>query len=132
MAFFGKVIGNANEITTEALPDRFENMLAFNEEIRSGFKIIRDYIVFTNLRLIYSDHQGVTGMKCEDRSFPYRSLVSWSFETAGPTMANKTVRIWLYGIPKPYKLDFPPKYDLIELEVAFAEALSFSAPITSA
>ncbi len=53
------------------------------EETISCYKAIRDYIVFTNKRMIVVDVQGITGKKKEYSIFPYSKLQAFSVETAG-------------------------------------------------
>lgn len=116
-------IGNATEKELSELEDRFGNMLAVCEEIRSGFSLIRDLFIFTSHRLIYLDYKGVTGIQVEFRSIPFKSLTSWSFESAGPAGISQTLRLWIAGFPKPFKVDFPRDADVQNLEVLIAEAV---------
>ncbi|WP_371163941.1 PH domain-containing protein [Buchananella felis] len=59
-----------------------------------AFKTLRDAAVFTNLRLIVRDSQGITGKKVEMYSLPYRSINMWSSETAGFLGANTEMELW--------------------------------------
>ena len=62
---FGRLIqglaGNFSEQSKEALTKEFGQYLLENEEIQSGYKLIRDSIIFTNIRIIFTDKQGTTG-----------------------------------------------------------------------
>ena len=53
------------------------------EETIACYKAVRDYIVFTNKRMIVVDVQGLTGKKREFSIFPYSKLQAFSVETAG-------------------------------------------------
>lgn len=59
---FGKFIqglaGNFSEQNKEALIKEYGQYLLENEEIQSGYKLIRDAIIFTNIRIIFTDKQG--------------------------------------------------------------------------
>lgn len=44
---------------------------------------MRDYVVFTNKRLIACNVQGITGSKKDFTSLPYSKLQAFSIETAG-------------------------------------------------
>ena len=59
---FGRLIqglaGNFSEQSKEALTKEFGQYLLENEEIQSGYKLIRDSIIFTNIRIIFTDKQG--------------------------------------------------------------------------
>lgn len=49
------VLGNMNEENKESLSKEYSQYLFDNEEIQSGYKLIRDAIIFTNLRIIFVD-----------------------------------------------------------------------------
>ncbi|HYH02265.1 MAG TPA: PH domain-containing protein [Bacillota bacterium] len=57
--------------------------LAPGEEIQAVFKTFRDFVLFTNRRIIVADKQGLTGRKVESLTIPYRSVVLYSMENAG-------------------------------------------------
>ena len=44
-------------------PEDLKSMLMENEEVLCAYKTVRDAAVFTNLRLIVRDAQGLTGKK---------------------------------------------------------------------
>ena len=54
---FGKFIqglaGNFSEENKETLIKEYGQYLLENEEIQSGYKLIRDSIIFTNIRIIF-------------------------------------------------------------------------------
>ncbi len=60
--------GNAREVGAEELHRSLGDILADDEFIDKGFKMVRDLLVFTNKRLILVDKQGVTGKKVEIQS----------------------------------------------------------------
>jgi|GEM_PF-178635 len=118
---FQTLQGNAVEIEPEKLDEHVQNMLLPNEEIRSVTQVIRDVFVFTDYRLICIDYQGVTGIQTEYRSIPYRSISSWSLETAGPVGISKVLKIWIFGNVKPFKVRISREYETLSIEMAFAE-----------
>jgi hypothetical protein len=87
---FGKIleyIGNdQGEIDPTAVDHELHNgtpILLDDEKVLLAFKAGRDMSVFTNLRVMTVDVQGLTGQKVEYCSYPYKSIRAWSFETAG-------------------------------------------------
>ena len=52
----------------ETLIKEYGQYLLENEEIQSGYKLIRDSIIFTNIRIIFTDKQGATGRKMSIKS----------------------------------------------------------------
>jgi hypothetical protein len=58
-------------------------VLLEDEKVLLAFKAGRDMSIFTNLRVMTIDVQGLTGHKVEYTSCPYKSIRAWSVETAG-------------------------------------------------
>eukprot|EP00980_Cylindrotheca_fusiformis_P028777 scaffold22642_cov134-Cylindrotheca_fusiformis.AAC.32 len=58
-------------------------VLLEDERVLLAFKAGRDISIFTNLRVVTIDVQGLTGHKVEYSSCPYKFIRAWSVETAG-------------------------------------------------
>lgn len=95
MGIFNKILGNASEVSSEKLNEKFGRLLIENEEIELGFQLLRDTFMFTNKRLILIDVQGFTGSKAEYKSFPYKSISRFSLETAGTFDLDAELKIWI-------------------------------------
>lgn len=95
MGLFNKILGNASEVSTEKLHEKYGRLLAENEQIELGFKLIRDVFMFTNKRLILIDVQGITGSKVEYKSLPYKNVSRFSLETAGTFDLDAELKIWI-------------------------------------
>ena len=95
MGLFNKLIGNASQETPESLHEKYGRLLIDDEEIEMGFKLMRDVFMFTNLRLILIDVQGLTGSKMEYKSMPYKSISRFSLETAGTFDFDAELKIWI-------------------------------------
>ena len=78
--------GNQRELDAHAIDQVLHTstrILLDDEKVLMAFKAGRDSSVFTNLRVISIDVQGLSGQKIEYTSLPYHSIRSWSVETAG-------------------------------------------------
>ncbi len=95
MGLLNKILGNASEISSEKLTDKYGKLLVENEEIELGFKLLRDTFMFTNKRLILIDVQGLTGSKTECKSMPYKNISRFSLETAGTFDLDAELKIWI-------------------------------------
>ena len=95
MGFFNKLMGNASEVSSEKLNEKYGRLLIENETIELGFKLLRDTFIFTNKRLILIDVQGITGSKVEYLSLPYKSISRISLETAGTFDLDAELKIWI-------------------------------------
>lgn len=106
MGFLHGLIGNASEVDVKELQAELTAFLIEDEAIETAFKLIRDYFVFTNKRLILIDKQGVTGKKVEYTSIPYHSIGHFSIETAGHFDLDSEMKLWIKGHPHPITKDF--------------------------
>lgn len=95
MGLFNKILGNASEISTDKLNEKYGRLLIENEQIELGFKLLRDVFMFTNKRLILIDVQGITGSKAEYKSMPYKNISRFSLETAGTFDLDAELKIWI-------------------------------------
>lgn len=82
--------------------DSFKNdvklLLVDGEDIISSFKGMRDYVVFTNKRVISVNVQGITGKKIDYTSLPYKNVVIFSVETAGTLDLDAELDLWFSGL----------------------------------
>jgi len=95
MGLFNKILGNASEVSSEKLQEKYVKLLAENEQIEMGFQLLRDTFMFTNKRLIIVDVQGITGSKVEYKSMPYKNISRFSLETAGTFDLDAELKIWI-------------------------------------
>lgn len=70
------------------------------ERIALEYLSIRDRLVFTNLRVICIDIQGLTGKKAEFFVLPYSKSVAFSVETAGSLDLDAEPKLWASGLGK--------------------------------
>ncbi len=95
MGLFNKILGNASEVSTDKLQEKYNRLLIDNEEVELGFELLRDVFIFTNKRLILVDIQGITGSKVEYKSLPYKNISRFSLETAGTFDLDAELKIWI-------------------------------------
>ena len=65
---------------------RFEDLaplLIPGEQVLGNYTAMRDYVVFTDKRVISVNVQGLTGKKKDFTSLPYSKVQAFSIETAG-------------------------------------------------
>ena len=118
------VLGNMNEENKESLSKEYSQYLFDNEEIQSGYKLIRDAIIFTNLRIIFVDKQGATGRKTSFKSIYLSHIVDVEMETAGTGFDDSEITItYLTNINRiarqedieSRKFEFPKQTDIVPL-----------------
>lgn len=74
---------NLHPIEADSVREDVKGLLIEGEEIMQAFKTIRDQIIFTNLRIIAVDVQGVTGMRKSFSSMPYTTIQFFTIQTPG-------------------------------------------------
>ena len=95
MGFFSAILGNAGVAQPNELATEYGVLLAEDEAIEIGFKLMRDVFIFTNKRLILVDKQGLTGKKVEYLSVMYKSISRFAIETAGHLDLDAELKIWV-------------------------------------
>ena len=126
MGILQGLAGNLSKVPQEELESKYGKYLVKGESVQIGFKLIRDILIFTNIRIIAIDRQGATGKKMRVKSIHYDTIVEVSCETAGFGIDDSEIDI-VY-ITSPYhkahsislskkKFEFPKKFDIAPLYV---------------
>lgn len=114
-------LGNYSEIPIETLTAEYGMYLMDGEAITIGFKLIRDALIFTNRRIIFTDKQGATGTKTSIKSINLYSIVDVSMETSGFGFDDSELTFTyintpnLRGLNPQYSsqtLEFPKKFNV--------------------
>jgi hypothetical protein len=77
-----------------AIPGDVQALLVQGEQAVAAYRTFRDTAIFTNMRLIVRDAQGMTGKKVEIYSLPYSRIDMWSSENAGTLDWNSELEMW--------------------------------------
>lgn len=124
MGLFNKILGNASEVSSEKLNEKYGRLLVESETIELGFKLLRDTFMFTNRRLILVDVQGITGSKVEYKSLPYKNISRISLETAGTFDLDAELKIWISSENMPsVSKKFNKSIDVYEVQKYLAEKI---------
>jgi hypothetical protein len=84
------------------------------EQFVASFKAVRDFVVFTDKRLIAVNVQGITGKKRDFTSLPYSKIQAFSIETAGTFDLDAELDLWFSGLGK-VRLEFKGSADIRQL-----------------
>lgn len=124
MGLLNGLMGNMSQVTDEEIKSKFGNYLFDDEEIKSGYKLVRDMIVFTNIRTIFMDKQNVTGKKTAFKSIYFMSIVDVDAETAGFGIDDSEIvitylanahRTAFHEDQRQVKFEFPKSFDFSSL-----------------
>lgn len=123
MGLLDGLLGNASELDPQELNQEFSPILADNEQVELGFKLIRDMFVFTNKRMIIIDKQGITGKKVEYHSVPYKSITHFIVESAGHFDMDSELKIWIAGTSDPIVYDLKRGSDVVAIQKTLANCM---------
>ena len=120
MGLLDGLLGNASKIDPARVQDDYSRILAASERVEHAYQLIRDISVFTNLRLVLVNKQGLSGNKVEYLSIPYSRISRFSIEAAGTFDLNADLKIWMVDSGDPVILQFNKKLDIYEVQAVLA------------
>lgn len=124
MSFWDHVLGLSSQIDVQTLTAELQGVLIGDERILAGYKDIRDLTVFTSLRLLLIDKQGLTGSKKQYMTIPYRNISHFSVETAGSFLdADCELEIHMRGGQMPIVRLFKKGTDVVSIQRMLAAAI---------
>lgn len=89
-------------------------LLIAGETAQVTAKAMRDYVVFTDKRIIAVNVQGITGKKKDFTSLPYSKIQAFSVETAGTFDLDAELEVWFSGLGKVH-FEFKGSFDVATL-----------------
>lgn len=92
------------------------------ETIISEYSAIRDFVLFTNKRIIAVNAQGFSGKKKDFTSLPYSKIQAFSVETAGTLDLDAELEIYFSGLGK-VKFEFRGESDILEIGKMISEMI---------
>lgn len=125
MRILNRLAGNASRVDNHLVKDLLEELLVSGEHTQITYRLIRDFVVFTNKRLILIDIQGVSGKKKSIESIPYTSISRFSIETAGTVDLDSELDIYISASTEPtVSIDFGKQDgNIYEIARTLAEAI---------
>ncbi len=107
-------IAKLREVSARKFEAQLRGIMIGGENIMSCYQGVRDYVVFTNKRLITVNVQGFTGKKQDFTSLPYSKIQAFSVETAGVFDLDCELELWFSGLGK-VRLEFVGNTDVTEI-----------------
>ena len=86
------------EVAANSFDETVSMFYVEGEESIACYQAVRDYMIFTNKRMIVVDVQGLTGKKRDYSSFPYKKIQAFSVKTAGVLDRDTDVDIIFAGL----------------------------------
>lgn len=95
-------------------PKDVEALLIPNENIVGTYQGVRDYVTFTNKRIISVNVQGLTGKKKDYTSLPYSKIQAFSVETSGNFDLDSELELYFSSLGK-VKFEFSGACNIVEI-----------------
>lgn len=112
--FQNSVFLKLRKVENAAVSNNLLRLLLPGENIIGTYKGIRDYVVFTDKRVISVNVQGVTGKKQDFTSMPYKKISVFSVETSGLLDLDSELEMYFSGVGK-VKFEFSGNTDAVEI-----------------
>lgn len=109
-------------ITGDSVEKDVAPLFISGEQIIGAYKAIRDYVVFTNKRVIAVNVQGMTGKKKDFTTLPYSKVQSFSIETAGVLDMDSELDLYFSGLGH-VRLEFSGASDIIRIGQMISEKI---------
>ena len=103
-----------SQCNPQDIAPQIEPLLIQGEQVIATYKAIRDFVVFTDKRLVAVNVQGLTGKKRDFTSLPYSKIQAFSIETAGTFDLDAELDLWFSGLGT-VRLEFKGKTDIRSL-----------------
>ncbi|WP_370193413.1 MULTISPECIES: PH domain-containing protein [Aurantimonas] len=122
MGLISGLMGLPSDADATAIEADLAPILLPGEGVELAFQIMRDLLVFTDLRLIMVDKQGMTGRKRHIQSVPYRSITMFAIETAGSFDTDSEMTLWVSG-QSPITRPLSRRADIAGIQRALAQGV---------
>lgn len=102
------------KVANSTMANAVSGILIPGENIIGTYKGVRDYVVFTDKRVISVNVQGLTGKKQDFTSMPYSKISVFSVETAGTLDLDSELEMYFSGVGK-VRFEFSGSCDIVEI-----------------
>nr|WP_317379589.1 PH domain-containing protein [uncultured Faecalimonas sp.] len=112
--FTNGTFAKLKQVDPNTVIKNIQPLLVTNEQVLSAYKGIRDYVVFTDKRVISVNVQGMTGKKKDFSSLPYSKISAFSVETAGVLDMDSELEMYFSGLGK-VKFEFSGQSNIVQI-----------------
>ncbi len=106
----------------ESVENEVKPLFVPDEHIIGAYKTIRDFVIFTNKRIVAVNVQGITGKKKDYSSLPYSKIQAFSVETAGVLDLDSELELYFSGLGK-VKFEFTGACGIVEIGQLIGEKI---------
>ena len=98
------------------------DLIVNGENVLGSYKSMRDGVVFTTMRIIVINVQGLTGKKTDYTSIPYKRINVYSVESAGHFDLDAELDIFISSMGR-LRFEFRGRSDILEISRYISQAL---------
>ncbi|MFE4057311.1 PH domain-containing protein [Streptomyces sp. NPDC059096] len=102
------------------LRQEYARLLGDDEQVHAVYRLSRDTVLFTDLRLILVSAVGVTGKKWEYHSIPYRDVSHFCVTATSAFAADAELHIWTTSAAGSIEYTFSDGADVYEVQALLA------------
>lgn len=102
-----------HKVKNDAVGNNLTALLLPTESVVGVYKSVRDYIVFTDLRVICVNIQGI-GKKQDLTSMPYKHITVFSVETSGVMDISSELNLYFSGVGQ-VVFEFTGESDIVRI-----------------
>ena len=102
--------------------DTVQPLFIDGEELIGEYQALRDFVIFTNKRIIAVNVQGITGKKKDFSTLHYSKIQAFSIETAGVLDLDSELELYFSGLGK-VKFEFTGESDIVKLGKLISEKI---------
>lgn len=102
------------KVSNDTMAGAVGGILIPGENMIGAYKGVRDYVVFTDKRVISVNVQGLTGKKQDFTSMPYSKISVFSIETAGTLDLDSELEMYFSGVGR-VRFEFSGRCDIAEI-----------------
>ena len=99
---------------TNTVHNDLAQLLIPGEQIIGTYQSIRDYVTFTNKRVIAVNVQGMTGKKKDYTTLPYAKIQAFSVETSGVFDLDSELELYFSGLGR-VKFEFTGSSNIVAI-----------------
>ncbi|MDO4281490.1 MAG: PH domain-containing protein [Peptococcaceae bacterium] len=114
MIDFNNSVIRLRKVGEEGVVGEVSPLLIPGETIVGAYKAMRDYVVFTDKRIIAVNVQGMTGKKKDFTSLPYAKVQVFSVETSGHFDLDSELELIYSGLGR-VKFEFTGGSDIVAI-----------------
>ncbi len=112
--FQNKATVKLSKVEVNSIMGEISPLLISGESVIGAYRSMRDFVVFTDKRIVSVNVQGLTGKKKDFSSLPYSKVQVFSVETSGVFDLDSELELYFSGLGK-VRFEFTGASDIVQI-----------------